>query len=92
MLPSTFFELSDDSIRRADVLWLQGGAYAEHTIQSFQIDGSDATVDVGSAAFTITIGAGCGARLQVSMLRYANAPTIAPPWARKATTGTESKL
>jgi hypothetical protein len=51
---------------------VQGGAYGEHTINSFTIEGSDGgAVDVGGAAFTITLAAGCGARLQVSMERYA---------------------
>jgi len=90
-------ELSHKSFRKSRVdvdLLAQGGAYAEHTIQSFEVEGTGITVDVGGPAFTITIGAGCGCRLQVSMARYSNAPTIAPPWARQAvtTTGMESKL
>ena len=71
---------------------IQGGAYAEHTIQSFEIEGTGTTVDVRGVAFTITIGAGCGTRLNISMARYANTPTIAPPWARQMTAGTTPKL
>ena len=71
----------------------QGGAYAEHTIDSFEVEGSGAKVDVQASSFTIKIGAGCGARLLISMSRYANLPTITPPWARETVaTGMDSKL
>ncbi|NML05893.1 hypothetical protein [Sphingomonas sp. G-3-2-10] len=59
---------------------IQGGAYAEHRIQSVTLNG--APMDVGAAAFTLRLEPGCGARLSLAMKRYANRPTLAFPWDR----------
>lgn len=59
---------------------VQGGAYAEHRIESATLDGRRVGID--DAAFDIELRPGCGARLQLSMRRYANAPTLTFPWMR----------
>lgn len=59
---------------------VQGGAYAEHRIESVTIDGR--TMAVGRADVTLRLEPGCGARLRLAMRRYANRPTLAFPWTR----------
>lgn len=59
---------------------VQGGAYAEHRIESATLDGR--RVAIGDSAFDLELRPGCGARLQLSMRRYVNAPTLAFPWTR----------
>jgi hypothetical protein len=73
----TLVNLNPVSSRRITV---QGGAYAEHRIESVSVDGKSSGVD--NSAFDIELRPGCGARLQLSMRRYANAPTLAFPWMR----------
>jgi len=57
---------------------VQGGAYAEHQIDSVQIYGE--RVDVDGSSFTVQLAPGAGARLSLKMQRYANQPTFAMPW------------
>ena len=64
----------------ARTVTIQGGAYAEHRIESVSVD--DRRIEVGSPAFNMQLQPGCGARLRLSMRRYANQPTLAFPWAR----------
>jgi hypothetical protein len=59
---------------------VQGGAYAEHHIDSVTLDG--AAIPVRKAAFAVDLEPGCGARLTLTMRRYANRPTLAFPWDR----------
>lgn len=59
---------------------VQGGAYAEHQIESVTLDGR--RTDVGNSAFDLELRPGCGTRLQLTMRRYANQPTLAFPWMR----------
>lgn len=59
---------------------VQGGSYAEHTIECVAIDG--ASHPIGQAHFTLRLEPGCGARLALTMSRYANRPTLAFPWDR----------
>lgn len=54
-------------------LVLQGGAYAEHQIESVQWNGQ--TVAINSPSFTIKIAPGAGATLTLQMKRYAGKPT-----------------
>jgi hypothetical protein len=62
------------------VVTVQGGAYAEHRIESATL--GDQRIDIGNSAFDIELRPGCGARVQLSMRRYANAPTLSFPWMR----------
>jgi hypothetical protein len=73
----TLVNLNPVSARNVTV---QGGAYAEHQIETVTLDGR--RVDVGNAALDIELRPGCGTRLQLTMRRYANAPTLAFPWMR----------
>lgn len=59
---------------------IQGGAYAEHRIDSATMDGR--TVPVGGRDMTLRIEPGCGVTLTLGMTRYANRPTLAFPWDR----------
>ncbi|MBC2665344.1 hypothetical protein H7F51_07415 [Novosphingobium flavum] len=59
---------------------VQGGAYAEHRIDSVRI-GSEQRA-VGGRHFPVRLEPGCGARLTLAMTRYANRPTLAFPWNR----------
>jgi hypothetical protein len=59
---------------------VQGGAYAEHQIQSVSAGGE--TVPVHSSVFTARMAPGCGSRLRIKMSRYANSPTLVFPWDR----------
>lgn len=57
---------------------VQGGAYAEHHITRARVDGTE--TQVNASHFTVKLDPGCGARLDLSMNRYANTPTFAFPW------------
>lgn len=57
---------------------VQGGAYAEHTIDSVA-DGERETA-VGAPSVAVRLAPGCGTRLTLRMARYANQPTLAMPW------------
>jgi hypothetical protein len=59
---------------------VQGGAYAEHQFTQVVVDGSPSAVD--GSAFAVRLAPGCGATLQIDMIRYANQPTLAFPWDR----------
>ena len=58
---------------------VQGGAYGEHRIESVQLEGREH--GVGARHFTLDLAPGAGARLVLSMRRYANRPSLAFPWA-----------
>ncbi|MET0535121.1 MAG: hypothetical protein ABW171_12930, partial [Steroidobacter sp.] len=57
---------------------IQGGAYAEHRIESVTMN--DKRVDVNGPTFDVRLHPGCGARLRLTMRRYANQPTLKFPW------------
>ena len=59
---------------------VQGGAYAEHQIEQVTLDGQ--TVPVDGSSFSVRLEPGCGARLTLTMQRYANQPTLVFPWDR----------
>lgn len=79
--------LSDDAVsvtlvnlsqtRERNVI-VQTGAYAEHTAVSVTI--GDRTQAVNASSFAVRLAHGAGARLQISMRRYANQPVLAFPW------------
>jgi len=60
------------------VVTVQGGAYGEHLITSVN-DGFWDT-KVGGRSFDVRLRPGCGARLKISMQRYAGNPTLKFPW------------
>jgi hypothetical protein len=59
---------------------VQGGGYGEHQIESVELDGR--ITRVRARSFTVDLAAGSGAKLALSMRRYANAPTVKFPWDR----------
>jgi hypothetical protein len=59
-------------------LVVQGGAYAEHLIESVEWNGKP--VAVGKPGFTVTLGPGAGAKLTLAMKRYASDPTVKFPF------------
>ncbi len=59
-------------------LVVQGGAYAEHLIES--VDWNGKTVPVGKPNFTVTLNPGAGGKLTLKMKRYASDPTVKFPF------------
>lgn len=59
---------------------VQGGAYAEHQIESVQVNGQ--TQAVNGRTFTVELKPGAGATVTLKMRRFANQPTITFPWDR----------
>ena len=60
---------------------VQGGGYGEHRIEMVE-QGGGAT-RVGAATFSVRLAPGAGAKLALTMTRYANAPTVVFPWDRR---------
>ena len=59
---------------------LRGQAYAEHRIESVELDGR--SHEVGGTHFTVRLAPGAGTRLRVGLTRYVNEPTALFPWMR----------
>ncbi|MDQ3701601.1 MAG: hypothetical protein M3442_11880 [Chloroflexota bacterium] len=71
---------------------VQGGAYAEHQIERVTSGAASTTsgaastnqasagVPVDQPHFAVHIAPGAGERLVIHMRRYANPPTLSPPW------------
>lgn len=57
---------------------VQGGAYGEHVIVSAS-DGKR-TLPVNGRSFDVRLAPHCGARLELTMRRYAGTPTLKFPW------------
>ncbi len=57
---------------------VQGGSYGEHQIQRVTI--GDRARDVEASHFSAQLKPGAGAQLTITMKRYANQPTLWPPW------------
>jgi hypothetical protein len=60
---------------------VQGGGYGEHQILSADVNGK--TVAINARDFTVQLAPGAGAKLTLSMKRYAHAPTAKFPWERQ---------
>jgi hypothetical protein len=65
---------------RSRPVTVQAGAYGEHNV----VDVSDGKWKqaVNSRSFTVRLAPGSGAKLTVTMKRFANKPTLDPPWGR----------
>jgi hypothetical protein len=59
---------------------VQGGGYGEHRIESVESGG--VAVKVGSEILPVHLKPGAGAKLTLTMKRYANTPTVIFPWDR----------
>jgi hypothetical protein len=59
---------------------VQAGGYGEHTILEAALEGR--TQRVNGASMRVALAPGSGARIQLRMARYANAPALRMPWDR----------
>ena len=59
-------------------LVVQGGAYAEHVIES--VDWNGKTIPVGKPNFSVTLNPGAGGKLSLKMKRYAGDATVKFPF------------
>lgn len=59
---------------------VQAGGYAEHRFDSVTIAGK--VTPVNGESLEVTLGPGCGTRLELQMTRYANQPSLRFPWDR----------
>jgi hypothetical protein len=75
MVTVTLVNLSQSEDR--EVL-IQTGAYAEHTAATVTLAGKIHSVNASS--ITIRLAHGSGGRIEITMRRYANAPTLKFPW------------
>jgi hypothetical protein len=57
---------------------VQGGAYGEHEFLDVQCAGK--AFPVQDNQFTVALAPGAGGRLTITMRRYANQPSLMPPW------------
>lgn len=57
---------------------VQGGAYGEHQFLEVEHAGNNVAIDASS--FHVVLAPGAGQQLTVTMRRYANQPTLLPPW------------
>ena len=57
---------------------VQAGAYAEHQFTAVTI--GDQALSIDQPHFTVKLAPGAGTRLNISMKRYVNKPTMAFPW------------
>lgn len=78
---STAVTLVNTSEKEARTVIVQGGAYGEHRIETVAIDGQ--THPVNGRTFTVKLAPRAGARLQLALKRYMEAPTLTLPWERK---------
>jgi len=62
----------------ARILVVQGGAYAEHQIESVRWNGK--SVPIAAPNFTVKLGPGAGGELTLKMRRYKNIQTAHFPW------------
>ncbi len=67
----------------ARTLVVQAGGYGEHEFLTVQVGGRETAVH--GVCFTVYLAPGAGARLVLTMRRYANQPTFAFPWDRGGT-------
>jgi len=77
----TVVTLVNLSAQESRTVVVQGGAYGEH--QFLQVEWSGKRAQVNASDFTVLLAPGAGARLTLTLRRYANAPTVMFPWDRK---------
>jgi hypothetical protein len=78
---TTVLTLVNTGKTAARTLVVQGGAYAEHEIQS--VDWNGKAVAVNAPNFSVKLEPGAGGALTLKMKRYANKPTEQFPWDQK---------
>jgi hypothetical protein len=81
---STTLTLVNLSTTASRTVIVQGGAYAEHRIESTETAGSSGkATPVNGTAVTVTLDPGAGGTLILTMKRYSGTPTVKFPWNRK---------
>jgi hypothetical protein len=75
------FTIVNTSQTTARELTVQAGGYAEHRFEVVKVNGDDHPVQGDS--FRISLAAGAGARFEVNMSRFVNAPRLEFPWKRE---------
>lgn len=66
-----------DPVEAREVV-VQAGGYGEHRIMEAAAAG--ATLAVKGSNLRVLLAPGCGARIEIKMARYVNAPTLRTPW------------
>ncbi len=61
-------------------IMVQAGGYAEHRFRAVHWEGHER--EIAGSSLTVLLEPGCGSRLEFRMSRYANQPTLLPPWSR----------
>ena len=88
---STTVTLVNTDQLNAKTVAVQAGGYGEHEFTSGEISASaehraatasGKKIEINGRTLTLTLEPGCGVRLTLGTLRYANAPTLAFPWIR----------
>jgi hypothetical protein len=74
----TLVNLSPTAARSVVV---QAGGYGEHQFLMAEVGGR--TTPLNARAFTVQLAPGAGAKMSLTMKRYANQPTAQFPWDRK---------
>ncbi len=74
----TLVNTSESAVRTVVV---QGGAFAEHRFEKLERDGRSEPIN--ARAFSVRIEPRSGAKMTLTMKRYAEVPTLAMPWERK---------
>jgi hypothetical protein len=57
---------------------VQGGAYAEHRIET--VSCGDTSLPIQGSHFAVSLAPGCGGRVRIKITRYVGEPTFAFPW------------
>jgi hypothetical protein len=65
---------------QARTVIVQGGGYGEHQLIGAARGGK--TTEINSPLLTVRLEPGCGEKLELTMRRYANVPTVLHPWHR----------
>jgi hypothetical protein len=76
----TVVTLVNTSDQVARTVIVQGGAYGEHRFVSVEHEGRSQPLNARN--FIVRLKPGCGAKLKLTMKRYAEPPTITRPWER----------
>ena len=66
---------------RARTVIVQGGGYGEHQLIGVTRGGK--ATEIHSPLLTVRLEPGCGEKLELTMRRYANVPTVLHPWHRQ---------
>jgi len=78
----TIFLVNINPVKQRTVV-IQAGAYAEH--QFVSAGWGKRVVPINQSSFKVRLLPGTGSRMTLTMRRYANHPTLLPPWDRDQT-------